>query len=129
MAMVREAMWALMFDSRVFDAAWTALKVSSMPFVVAVGACGTVSSMLDASSGCPVIRGVEVWSVAPGSVMFEACLEEPDSRDDLRTALRPTGCQFQNNIRTRESYHAERRIVLESSCRIVLVAKCSNLKG
>lgn len=51
MAMEREAMWALIFDWSVFEAACMDSKVSSIPLVVAVGAYGTVSSMLDASSG------------------------------------------------------------------------------
>jgi hypothetical protein len=58
-----------------------------MCFVVAVGACETVSSMLDASSGCPVSRDGEAWFVAVLSVMLEQYREE--SLDDLIATLRP----------------------------------------
>lgn len=58
-----------------------------MRFVVAVGACGTVSNMLDASSGCPANRNAEAWSVAASLVMLEEYREE--SLDDLTATLRP----------------------------------------
>lgn len=116
MAIVREAMWALMFDSSVFDAVWMDSNVSSIPFVVAVGACRTASNMLDASSGWPVICGVENWSVAPRSAMLEAYLEE--SLDDLRAALRPAFCQSSTTLKASGTYHAVRRIVLISSLKL-----------
>ena len=58
-----------------------------MRFVAAVGACETVSRILDASSGCPGTRNAEAWFVASLSVMLEEYLEE--SLDDLIATLRP----------------------------------------
>ena len=78
-----------MLDSRFCEATLIDSRVSSIPFVVAVGACGTVSRILDSWSGWPSIRDGDAVSV-----VLEANREE--GLEALRTALRPEPCQYRH---------------------------------
>ena len=91
---MREGWRARISESRALEDAMMDSSVSSTPFVAGVGAWGTASSMLNFSSGWPVICGLDTLAVVLGVVVWLVMLDmkRVEGLDALRAALRPEGC-------------------------------------